>query len=43
MLDIHDCYWILIKKNDSVIGPLTYKEFICKCDSMGGNSSMKTW
>ena len=33
--DIHDCYWIIIKKSGQRFGPLGKKEFKKQCKKMG--------
>ena len=33
--DIHDCYWIIIKKSGQRFGPLEKKEFKKQCKKMG--------
>ena len=33
--DIHDCYWIIIKKNGQLYGPMEKKEFEKRCKRMG--------
>lgn len=30
--DIQDCYWIICKYDDSVLGPMSYDEYKEKCE-----------
>ena len=35
MFVIKDCYWIIVRKGDKVIGPLTKHDFDIKCKNFG--------
>lgn len=41
--DLHDCYWIICKDNDSVLGPMSYKEYKQKCEILDVKIELGAW
>ena len=39
MFAIKDCYWIIVRKDDKVIGPLTKYDFDIRCKDLGYDNS----